>query len=154
MRYCPACQRFSEGWPDRCFSCSSGFSGRVCRRGGHKNPADAFFCGICGSADLTDPVRGGRIINGVLGLFRHRGLFGLILKLTIPFLLLALIIHDLRLYLPLLAACAILIELLRYFPNLLPPWLKGPISKYVKSRRQEIEDRAKMHDSRGRKSDV
>lgn len=53
MRYCPYCHRWNAGRPQRCNYCNRTWHIRLCPRS-HENPHDAQFCGICGSADLTD----------------------------------------------------------------------------------------------------
>lgn len=53
MRYCPYCHRWNAGRPQLCFYCGRTWRVRLCPRG-HENPADAQFCGSCGSADLSD----------------------------------------------------------------------------------------------------
>jgi len=57
LRYCPYCHRLNLGRPVICHYCGRSWYVRLCPRG-HENPYDAQFCGICGSADLTDPVEG------------------------------------------------------------------------------------------------
>ena len=53
MRFCPYCRRWNRGKPVLCNYCGRSWYVRLCPRG-HENPADAEFCGNCGSADLTD----------------------------------------------------------------------------------------------------
>jgi hypothetical protein len=53
MRYCPFCHRWNLGRPQLCYYCGHSWYIRLCPRG-HENPYDAQFCGVCGSADLTD----------------------------------------------------------------------------------------------------
>jgi hypothetical protein len=53
MRYCPFCHRWNLDRPQLCNYCGRSWYVRLCPRG-HENPADAQFCGTCGSADLTD----------------------------------------------------------------------------------------------------
>lgn len=53
MRYCPYCRRINEGKPQICNFCGRTWYIRLCQRG-HENPYNAQYCGICGSADLTE----------------------------------------------------------------------------------------------------
>jgi len=150
MRYCPNCRRINEDWPDRCRYCGLTWNVRICRRG-HLNPPNAVFCGECGSGDLTDTARGGRIINGIFRLFHGGGPFPflmLIVKLAIPILILCVIAQDLETFLPLLVALAILIGILKYAVSLLPSWLTGRASRYYRGRTKDYKDRAKQRDSR------
>lgn len=152
MRYCPNCRRINEAWPERCRFCGLTWNVRICRRG-HQNPANAVFCGECGSGDLTDTARGGRIVNSIFGLFEGRGplpFLMLIVKLAIPILILCVIAQDLEAFLPLLVALVILIGVLKYAVGLLPSWLTGRASRYYRGRVKNYKDRAKRRDSRGK----
>ena len=53
MRFCPHCHRLNPGRPMICHYCGRTWHVRLCPRG-HQNPPDSQFCGICGSADLTE----------------------------------------------------------------------------------------------------
>ena len=53
MRFCPHCRRLNPGRPMICHYCGRTWHIRLCPRG-HENPPDAQFCGLCGSADLTE----------------------------------------------------------------------------------------------------
>ena len=53
MRFCPHCRRLNPGRPVICHYCSRTWHVRLCPRG-HENPPDSQFCGICGSADLSE----------------------------------------------------------------------------------------------------
>ena len=53
MRFCPHCRRLNPGKPVICHYCSRTWHVRLCPRG-HENPPDSQFCGICGSADLSE----------------------------------------------------------------------------------------------------
>ena len=53
MRFCPHCHRLNPGRPMICHYCGRTWHVRLCPRG-HENPPDSQFCGICGSADLTE----------------------------------------------------------------------------------------------------
>jgi hypothetical protein len=53
MKYCPFCHRWNLDRPQLCNYCGRSWYVRLCPRG-HENPYDAQFCGLCGSADLTD----------------------------------------------------------------------------------------------------
>jgi len=152
MRYCPNCRRINEAWPERCRFCGLTWNVRICRRG-HQNPPNAVFCGECGSGDLTDTARGGRIINGIFSLFRGGGRFPfltLIVKLSIPILILCVIAQNLETFLPLLVALTLLIGVLRYAVGLLPSWLTGRVRRYYRGRIKDHRDRAKRRDSRGK----
>jgi hypothetical protein len=152
MRYCPNCRRINEAWPERCRFCGLTWNIRICRRG-HPNPANAVFCGECGSGDLTDTARGGRFINGIFGVFQSGGPFPLlmlIVKLTIPILMLCVIAQNLEAFLPLLVALAIMIGILRYAVGLLPSWLTGRAGRYFRGQVKDYKDRAKRRDSRGK----
>lgn len=152
MRYCPNCRRINEAWPERCRFCGLTWNVRICRRG-HQNPANAVFCGECGSGDLTDTARGGRIVNGIFRLFQGGGPFPflmLIVKLSIPILILCVIAQDLEAFLPLLVALVILIGILKYAVGLLPSWLTGRAGRYYRGRVKNYKDRAKRRDSRGK----
>lgn len=81
MRYCPYCKRFNEGNPPICHFCGRTWYVRLCQRG-HENPYNAQYCGICGSADLTDTA-GSRPVMLVV--------IKLIISATIGFLLLSLV---------------------------------------------------------------
>ena len=152
MRYCPNCRRINEAWPERCRFCGLTWNIRICRRG-HQNPANTVFCGECGSGDLTDTARGGRIINLIFRLFQGGGPFPflmLIVKLALPLLLLCVIAQDLEAFLPLLVALTILIGVLKYAIGLLPSWMTGRVSRYYRGRVKDHKDRAKRRDSRGK----
>ncbi len=152
MRYCPNCRRINEAWPERCRFCGLTWNVRICRRG-HQNPANAVFCGECGSGDLTDTARGGRFVNGIFRLFQGGGPFPflmLMVKLAIPILILCVIAQDLEAFLPLLVALVILIGVLKYAVGLLPSWLTGKAGRYYRGRVKNYKDRAKRRDSRGK----
>jgi hypothetical protein len=152
MRYCPNCRRINEAWPDRCRFCGLTWNVRICRRG-HQNPANAVFCGECGSGDLTDTAQGGRFLNGVFRLFQGGGPFpflSLIIKVAIPLLILCVIVQDLEAFLPLMVAIFILISVLRFAVGLLPPWIAKPLGRYYRVRVKDYKDRAKRRDSRGK----
>ena len=53
MRFCPHCRRLNPGRPVICHYCGRTWHVRLCPRG-HENPPDSQFCGICGSADLSE----------------------------------------------------------------------------------------------------
>jgi RNA polymerase subunit RPABC4/transcription elongation factor Spt4 len=53
MRFCPHCRRLNPGRPMICHYCGRTWQVRLCPRG-HENPSDSQFCGICGSADLSE----------------------------------------------------------------------------------------------------
>jgi len=53
MRFCPHCRRLNPGRPVICHYCGRTWQVRLCPRG-HENPPDSQFCGICGSADLSE----------------------------------------------------------------------------------------------------
>ena len=53
MRCCPHCHRLNPGRPAICYYCGRTWYVRLCPRH-HENPANAQFCGQCGSADLTE----------------------------------------------------------------------------------------------------
>lgn len=53
MRFCPHCRRLNPGRPMFCHYCGRTWYVRLCPRG-HESDPDAQFCGICGSADLTE----------------------------------------------------------------------------------------------------
>ena len=53
MRFCPHCRRLNPGRPVICHYCARTWQVRLCP-GGHENPPDSQFCGICGSADLSE----------------------------------------------------------------------------------------------------
>lgn len=53
MKFCPHCRRLNPGRPMICHYCGRTWHVRLCPRG-HENPPDSQFCGICGSADLTE----------------------------------------------------------------------------------------------------
>ena len=53
MRFCPHCHRLNPGRPVICHYCGRTWQVRLCPRG-HENPPDSQFCGICGSADLSE----------------------------------------------------------------------------------------------------
>lgn len=53
MRYCPYCHHWNVGRLQLCNYCGRSWHVRLCPRG-HANPYDAQYCGVCGSADLTD----------------------------------------------------------------------------------------------------
>jgi hypothetical protein len=53
MRYCPHCRRLNPGHPVICHYCGRTWYVRLCPRH-HENPANAQYCGQCGSADLTE----------------------------------------------------------------------------------------------------
>lgn len=53
MRFCPHCRRLNPGRPMFCHYCARTWHVRLCPRG-HENDADSQYCGICGSADLTE----------------------------------------------------------------------------------------------------
>ena len=53
MRFCPHCRRLNPGRPMICHYCGRTWQVRLCPRG-HENPPDSHFCGICGSADLSE----------------------------------------------------------------------------------------------------
>ena len=72
MRWCPTCRRISPGHPDRCHYCGATWNVRLCQSG-HVNPSDSLFCGLCGSARLSEPAPGGNFLNGLFALFEHRG---------------------------------------------------------------------------------
>ena len=131
----------------------SNLSKEVCYIYSHPNPANAVFCGECGSGDLTDTARGGRIINLIFGIFQGGGPFPflmLLVKLALPIFVLCVIAQDLEAFLPLLVALTILIGILRYAIGLLPPWITGRIGRYYRGRVKDYKDRAKRRDSRGK----
>ena len=53
MRYCPHCHRLNPGRPMHCHYCARTWQVRLCPSR-HENPPEAQFCGICGSADLSE----------------------------------------------------------------------------------------------------
>ena len=53
MRFCPHCRRLNPGRPVICHYCARTWQVRLCPRG-HENPPDSQFCGIWGSADLSE----------------------------------------------------------------------------------------------------
>ena len=53
MRFCPHCRRLNPGRPVICHYCARTWQVRLCPRG-HENPPDSQFCGMCGSADLSE----------------------------------------------------------------------------------------------------
>lgn len=148
MRYCPNCRRINEGWPERCRYCAATWGVRICKRG-HPNPANASFCGECGSADMTEPARGGRIANTLFQLPQKRGLLFLILKIAIPLWLFFTIANNLPLFLPLLVGIYILVSMLKFAFGQLPGWLGGPIMRFYRSRTKDIKNRASRRESRG-----
>jgi hypothetical protein len=55
MKFCPHCNRWNLGTPQRCRYCGRTWGERICSAG-HPNPADANFCGECGRAELSEPA--------------------------------------------------------------------------------------------------
>jgi len=160
MRYCPNCRRINEGWPDLCMFCNRSWSSRICRRGRHKNPGSAIFCGTCGSGDLTETAHGGRFINGIFKLFQGGGLSSfllLIVKLAFPILIVCAIAQNLDAFIPVLIALVIFLGVIRYAFNfvrnalsIFPPWMVGRLSNYYRDQVDDYKDRAKRRDSRGK----
>lgn len=142
MRYCPNCQRINEQWPDHCRYCGCTWSIRFCRSG-HRNPASALYCGECGSSHLTQPARGGKIVNLVFGLFRGRGWIRFAIKVAIPIVVFVTVTKNLELFLPFLVAIYILISMFKYAFGAVPPWVTGPIMRFYRSRVREYRDRAR-----------
>lgn len=148
MRYCPSCRRVNEGWPEYCRFCSATWGVRICKRG-HVNPPNASFCGECKSAEMSEPARGGRVLNAIFRLPQRRGWLVLILKMAIPIFLFFTIVNNLSLFLPLLVAIYILISMLKFLFGQLPGWLGGPIVRFYRSRTKDLKNRASRRESRG-----
>jgi len=55
MKFCPYCNRWNLGSPQRCRYCGRTWGERFCSAG-HLNPPDANFCGECGRAELSEPA--------------------------------------------------------------------------------------------------
>lgn len=132
MRYCPNCKRINEGWPIRCRYCACTWSVRICRSG-HENPLGVLFCGECGSADLSTAAPGGRLINWLFRLPQHAGLFGKIILLALPVLLLIVVIRNLNALMPLLFAVTVMILLAKFALNSVPAGIKSFLGRYYRN---------------------
>jgi len=152
MRYCPNCRRINEAWPERCRFCGLTWNVRICRRG-HLNPANAVFCGECGSGDLSNYAHGGEFINAIFGLFHGKSpltLLSLYIKLALPLFILYVIAKNYETLLPLIVGIVILIIALRFAIGQMPSWLTGRVGKYYRNRIKDYKNRAKKRDSRGK----
>lgn len=147
MRYCPSCRRINEGWPDRCRHCQSSFNLSYCAKGHPNPPGSGSFCGVCGSADLSQPATGGRLINAILGFGRHKTILGLIVKLGIPLLLLIAIAKDPERYIWLILPIVFLFLALRLAIGILPFRLVGLFLRLFRSDTKKY--RASQRNSRG-----
>lgn len=66
MKYCHGCRQWNLGQPPYCRFCGRTWNVRLCQSG-HENPTSAMFCGICGSARLTEPAPRLPLLLRVLG---------------------------------------------------------------------------------------
>lgn len=151
MRYCPNCRRINQAWPQRCRFCGMTWNVRICRRG-HENPPGAVFCGECGSADLTETAAGGRFLNSVFLFVGGRGAFPLLmftLKLALPIILLCLLLIDFESMLPSLVIIVLLVRLAQFAVESLPHGLNRPFRSYYRRRHKDYKDRVERRDSRG-----
>ncbi len=130
MRYCPFCHRWNLDRPQLCNYCGRSWYHRLCPRG-HENPPDAQFCGICGSADLTDTA-GPRplwltILRAILLLIL------LLLPVTVGVLGLQHISDLLAALAPFLIATVMLLMAYHLVLSIFPPPLKKPFQAFNKT---------------------
>jgi hypothetical protein len=149
MRWCPLCRRISPGQPERCHYCGRTWNLRLCPSG-HENPPDSQYCGLCGSARLSEPAPGGYLVNRLFRLFNNPGL---IVRTVLAVLGVGLVIALLTNFdnlMPLLLAIAFLVFAIRLTRRFLPDWLVGGISRVLRSAGRGKSATKTSHRRRGR----
>jgi RNA polymerase subunit RPABC4/transcription elongation factor Spt4 len=148
MKFCPNCRRINEGWPDFCRFCGRSWGIRICRRGRHKNPASADFCGECQSADLSETASGGRIVNWIFGAANHAGALKRLTILVTPILLIAVVFADPDSFVGVIAGIAMLMYAWNLAVGLIPNGFKSILRWFIRTTTQSEDTRQRRRVSR------
>lgn len=151
MRWCPSCRRISPGQPERCHYCGRTWNLRLCPSG-HENPPDSQYCGLCGSARLSEPAPGGYFINWLFRPLNHPGLIVRMLLAVLGIALVITILTNIDSLAPLLLAIAFFVIAFWFARRLLPDWLVRRVTRRLRSARRGKSTPNGPHRRRGRKT--
>lgn len=149
MRWCPSCRRISPGQPERCHYCGRTWNLRLCQSG-HENPPDSQYCGLCGSARLSEPAPGGYVVNRLFRLFNQPGLIVRTVTAVLGIALVITILTNIDSLMPLLLAIAFLVFVFWLARRLLPEWLVRRVTRRLRSPRRSKSTPNRPHRRRGR----
>jgi hypothetical protein len=151
MRWCPSCRRISPGQPERCHYCGRTWNLRLCPSG-HENPPDSQYCGLCGSARLSEPAQGGNVVNGLFALFQHRGHIARVLFSIAAIALVCTVLFNLGAFAPLLIALIFLFIVLWLSTGFLHDRLLAFIVSFIRAAIVRAKLPAIRRHRRGRQS--